>query len=292
MVDHDGTPRPTLTITGSGLTFSGTSSEVYVVIEPSATDVTFDGLTLSGAYSGDGALVTNEATTGLNINISGNCVIRNTQAGGQVSRLERPVLFKGTGAGAKLTASGDYGFYCLNTFGADSLEIETDTANTAFRDDDGVIGEWRFTDSAISINSGNTPANIMSGIKLDNSRFTAIGDGGMRCGYFAISGSSAASVTASGENATALQTGRLSFEDFAGAFNAVSVHSASPGVAVKAFGGIRFVESGVDVGSGGYSLGGTTVSSIDDGTDVYYSFAIDSGGGTLAPVSSVTVTKP
>ena len=291
MVDYIGTPIPTLTVTGNGLTFSGTSSEVYVVIAPSATDVTFNGLTLSGAYFGDGALMTDETPADLTINISGNCLIRNTQAGGQVSRLERPVLFKGTGAGAKLIVSGNYGFYCLNTFSADSLEIEIDTANTAFRDGDGVIGEWRFTDSTISINSVDSPVDIMSGIMLDNSRFNVIGDGGMRNGYFAISGASTANVTANGENITALQTGRLSFEDFTGTFNAGSTHSTSPGAAVKAFGGIRFVESGVNVGSGGYNLGGTEIGSFSDGMDPYDSFAINSGG-TLTPASTVEVTKP
>jgi hypothetical protein len=42
---------PTLTITGNGLTFSGSSDEVCIVIQSDVTDVMFEDLTLSGAYS-------------------------------------------------------------------------------------------------------------------------------------------------------------------------------------------------------------------------------------------------
>jgi|GEM_PF-1895158 len=291
LVDYGGAaPVPTLTITGNGLTFSGTSSEVYVVIAPSVADVTFNSLTLSGAYLGDGPLVTNEATAGLTINISGKCVVRNTQAGGQVSRLERPVLFKGAGAGAKLTVGGSYGFNCLSTFGVDSLEIEIDTTNTAFRDGDGITGEWRFADSTISINSGDAPVDIMSGIKLDHSSFTSAGNSGLSCSYFSISDASNVDLTANRENAVALQTSELIFEDFTGTFSIDSTHST--GIAVKAYGGIKFVEGGTEVGTDGYDLGGAVISSfVDADTGMpYSSFGIDIGG-TPIPASTVTVTK-
>jgi hypothetical protein len=290
MVDYGGTPAPTLTVTGNGLTFSGSSSEVYVVIAPSATDVTFRNLSLSGAYSGDGVLVTSETAVGLTINISGTCVIRNTQDDEQVSRQERPVLLKGSGTGASLTVSGDYGFYCLNTFSVDSLEIEIDTINTAFRDGDGIIGEWRFANSTISINSGDAPVDILSGIKLNNSSFTAAGDSDLICSYFSISGASNVDLTASAENASALQTGDLSFEDFTGTFSANSIHST--GMAIKAFGGIKFVEGGTEVGTDGYDLGGTVISSFVDSASgaTYSSFGIDSGGA-LVPAPSATITK-
>lgn len=293
MVDHGGTPSPTLTVTGNGLTFSGSSSEVYVVIAPSATDCAFNSLTLSGAYLEDGALVTNEATAGLTINISGNCVIRNTQSGEPCVRLERPVLLKGVGTGTKLFVSGkgNYTVYSGNTFSVDSIELEINGTNTALGNDESGAGEWQFTNSAISITSDESPAQIMSGIKLNNSSLTIAGNSGLRCSYIAISGTSNAELTASGENASALQTdGDLSFKDFTGTFSADSTHSTE--IAVKAYGGIKFVEGGTEVGAAGYNLDGTVISSfVDADTGMpYSSFGIDIGG-TPIPASTVTVTK-
>lgn len=285
---------PTLTITGNGLTFSGTSSEVYVVIAPSAMDVTFDGLTLSGAYSGDGALVTNEAAGGLTINISGTCVIRNTQDGEPTVRLERSVTLKGAGTGAKLSVNGkgNYTVYSADTMNVDLLELDIDSTNTALGNDDGEGGEWLLKDSAIRLNAGGTACSIMAGIRLQNSSLTVIGESGVTCMRVAVSGSSTVNVTASGEDAEALRTGELKFTDFTGAFSIGSTHSASPGIAVMASGGIKFEESGIEVGSGGYNLGGTEIGSfVDTGSGVSYSSFGIWVGGTLEPASSVTVQK-
>jgi Listeria/Bacterioides repeat len=289
---------PTLTITGNGLTFSGTSNEVRIVIASSATEVRFNGLTLSGAYS-DTVLSVEETASPLTISISGICVICNIENGNQAVRFERPVRLAGMGAGAKLSisAKGCYGtVYCGNTINVDSLELEIaaqkregeeDYIVTAIADD-GSTGSWLFKGSTIRLNSQGTACGIMSGIQLENSNLTATGEDGATTGNMLVMGASIVDITASGEHAVALKTDELRFADFTGTFSAYSIHSSSPGIAVKALGGIVFEESGTEVDADRYDLGGTQIGSFDDGS--YTSFGV-SVGGTIEPASTVTV-KP
>jgi hypothetical protein len=284
---------PTLTVTGNGLTFSGTSSEVCVFIESSAANVTFEDLTLSGNYTDVlGVLTTTDIATSLTVNISGNCVIRNTCEGELGIRFERPVHLNGAGAGAELSVIGN-GYctvYCNDVLNVDSLRLEIGAAEGAINSDGG-SGEWLFSDSTVVINSGGAACEIVNSIRLDNTDFTAISGSGIICENFVLSGASNADITASGADAVALQANELKFTDFTGNFRVRSTNSGSPGIAVIALNGIRFMEGGTEVGSEGYDLGGTAISSFVDmyGT-TYSSFAVDSGG-TLVPVSDVTV-KP
>ena len=295
--------NPTLTITGSGLTVSGTSSEVCVIIGSGAADVTCRDLTLSGAYSGiNGVLVTAETASPLTINISGSCVFRNTQNGEPGGRFERPVLLQGSGTGAALTisAKGFYGtVYCGSTLQTDSLDLEISAQK---RDgdsgydvtpisNDGASGAWIFRNSGIRFISEGIACEIMSTIRLENSRFTTIGDDGANImGDLEVAGSSAVSLIAIGENATALCTDTLLFDDFTGSFTAQSTNAILPGIAVRTSYGILFLENGTEVDAGGYDLGGAEIGTFfDDAVSIdYTSFGIRADG-VLVPASSVTV---
>ncbi len=285
---------PTLTVTGNGLTFSGGSDEVCVSIGNSATDVTFDDLTLSGAYSESGVLVTANTTSGLSIRISGVCVLSNTQDAEQGVRFERPTLLSGVGSGASLTisAKGNYTVYCADDFDVDSLELEINSTNTAVGNDEVAGEEWRFTDSTVRLNAANAACGTMQDITLDDSNLTAVGEDGIFCVNMTVSGASAVEVTARGEDATAVgMMNDLVFADFTGSLCASSTNSTSAGIAVAAYGNIEFKEGGAVVSDDGYDLGGAQIASFEDAySGTYSSFGIDSGG-TLIPVSTVAVTK-
>lgn len=300
---YDVNYNPTLTITGSGLTISGTSSEVCLIIGSGAADVTLKDLTLSGSYSGiNGVLVTAETASSLTIRISGTCVIRNTQNGEPGARFERPVLLQGAGTGAALSigAKGFYStVYCGNTFDVDSLNLEI-TAQKRDGDsgydvtpiaNDGSSGTWTFRNSAVRFISEGIACEIMSAIQLENSRFTAVGESGAYImGDLLVTGASVVNATATGGNAAALCVDTLLFDDFTGSFTAGSTNAVLPGAAVRTSYGIIFQESGMEVDPGGYDLGGTEIGIFFD--DVlaidYTSFGIWVDG-VLVPASDVSV---
>ena len=292
LVDYGGTePVPTLTVTGDDLTFNGSSSEVFVVIAASATNVTFDDLTLSGAYS-TGVLTTGSTSVGLTVNISGTCVIGNTETGEDTVRFERPISLEGTGTGAKLliNGKGSYTLYCADDFDVNSLELVIDSTNAAIGNDEGSGEEWKFTDSTIRLNAASTACGTMHDITIDDSSLTATG--GLNCTNLVVSGASEVDVSVSGEEEVAIgMDGDLTFADFTGTFSASSIHSTSPGAAVMAYGSIAFKEGGTVVSADGYNLGGTQIADFEDAySGTYASFGINSSG-TLIPASTVTVSK-
>ena len=292
LVDYGGTePVPTLTVTGDDLTFSGSSNEVFVVIAANATNVTFDDLTLSGAYS-TGVLTTGSTSVGLTVNISGTCVIGNTETGEDTVRFERPISLEGTGTGAKLLISGkgSYTLYCADDFDVNSLELVIDSTNAAVGNDEGSGEEWKFTDSTIRLNAASTACGTMHDITVDDSSLTATG--GLNCTDLVVSGASEVDVSVSGEEEVAIgMDGDLTFADFTGTFSASSIHSTSPGAAVMAYGSIAFKEGGTVVNADGYNLGGTQIADFEDAySGTYASFGINSSG-TLVPASTVTVSK-
>ncbi len=295
---------PTLTVTGNGLEFSGTSGEVCVVIESGVTDVMFNDLTLSGAYTDANAVLDMEDTaTQLTIHIKGSCVIRNTENAKQAARFERPVLLTGSGANAALAISAkghNASVYCANTLSVDLLELEIAAqkreGDASFPvtpiGGDGSGGDWLFTNSTIRFVSQGNACEIISGIRLLDSSLTAVGEAGMVvAGDIRLSGASTVDVTASGAGAVALQSASLIFDDFTGSFSAGSTHATSPGTAVMAFGSILFRESGLDVSADKYNLGGTEIGTFHDDvtSSDYASFGIRTGE-TLVPAASVTVT--
>lgn len=279
---------PTLTIAGDGLTFSGISDEVHVIIGTGVTSVTFDGLTLSGAYTGY-VLTTESSTNLVTICVSGTCAIGNT--GMDAMRFERPVLLSGVGTGAKLSVSGNgsYALYCADDFDVDSMELEIDGAGFALGNDEGAGEEWRFTDSTIRLDAGGTACGTEQSITLDDTSLTVTGNTGISCSGFVVSGASNVDVTASGEDEIAIETDNdLVFADFTGTFSASSTHATYPGIAVIAYRDIMFKEGGTEVSADGYDLGGTVIDTFV--SDSFSSFGILMEG-TLEPASSVTVTK-
>jgi hypothetical protein len=104
---NQGTYIPVLTITGDNLTFSGSSSSVYVVIEDGVSNVRFDNLVLSGSYQYENGPVNipyGENGIVPNITISGSCRFENTYDGNGAMRCDRPVVFTGADISASLTA--------------------------------------------------------------------------------------------------------------------------------------------------------------------------------------------
>ncbi|MBN2851741.1 MAG: InlB B-repeat-containing protein [Clostridia bacterium] len=287
---------PTLILTGSGLTVSGNSSTVCLIIEPDVTEVTFKNLTLTGDYSNvNGVLVATEAIEDLIINIQGNCTISNTKTGEPSVRLERSIHLIGDGSDASLNISGkgNYTVYCSNVFNIDSLETEITSTGIALGNDEGTGGEWIFKDADVRINSDGVAFEIMAGIKLDNATLITNSTGDLTVLFMRICGASTVSITVEEENATALITGILSFEDFTGSFNAESINFSTSGIAVMALEGIVFKENGEEAGSSEYNLGEMVISDFEDDENSmqYTSFAILIDG-TLVPCHSVTVTIP
>ena len=127
----------TLTITGNGLTFSGTGEDIHVVTASGVTAVTFDNLSISGEYiSMDGLLTTEEASTRLEIRISGNCSLIDTSGYGG-ARFDRPVQLTGTGTGASLTFGG--GVYCADDFDVNDWSKSTTSCDRETKDGYAVV---------------------------------------------------------------------------------------------------------------------------------------------------------
>ena len=83
-MEYGGNQVPELTIEGDGLTFSGSNDSVYVNISSGCSSVTFDGLSLSGAYPDRyiGILaIEGDPADNVTINISGSCALENTSDG-------------------------------------------------------------------------------------------------------------------------------------------------------------------------------------------------------------------
>lgn len=281
----------TLTITGNGLTFSGTGEDIHVVTASGVTAVTFDNLSISGEYiSMDGLLTTEEASTRLEIRISGSCSLIDTSGYGG-ARFDRPVQLTGTGTGASLTFGG--GVYCADDFDVNDLEFEINNSYVAIGNDEGSVMQWwSFTNSVVRLNSTNGGVLGMHALSVENSVFTVTVSGaseylGIECPQVRISGSSVVTVTMNGdpEVECVIGTGVLEFADFTGSFSC-----SGPNIPAVFAGDIRFIEGGVEVSPDGYNLGSAEVSEFEDEYGTYESFGIWIEG-TLVPASSVTVSK-
>jgi len=281
----------TLTITGNGLTFTGNGEDIRVVIASGVTAVTFDNLSISGEYiSMDGLLTTEEASTRLEIRISGSCSLINTSGYGG-ARFDRPVQLTGTGTGASLTFGG--GVYCADDFDVNDLEFEINNSYVAIGNDEGSVMQWwSFTNSVVRLNSTNGGVLGMHALSVENSVFTVTVSGaseylGIECPQVRISGSSVVTVTMNGdpEVECVIGTGVLEFADFTGSFSC-----SGPNIPAVFAGDIRFIEGGVEVSPDGYNLGSAEVSEFEDEYGTYESFGIWIEG-TLVPASSVTVSK-
>lgn len=281
----------TVTVTGNGLTFSGTGEDIQVVIASGVTDVTFDNLSISGSFvSMDGLLTTAEASTRLEIRISGDCSLIDTSGDGG-ARFERPVQLTGTGTGASLAFGG--GLYCAGDFDVNDLEFEINNSFSAIGNDEGSVMQWwSFTNSVVRLNSTDAAIWGMNALSINNTVFTVtVTDASeypcFECPQVQVSGSSVVAITMNGTPTSecVIGTGVLEFSDFTGSFSC-----SGPNIPAVFAGDIRFVEGGIEVSSDGYNLGGTVIGELDDGYGTFESFGnwVDE---VFVPASSVNIHK-
>ena len=274
---------PVLTIEGDGLTFKGSNSSVYVVFDSACGSVSFDDLSLSGAYPySAGILVAGEGTSdAVEINIYGNCEIVNTYDRKSAVWSLRPIVLIGRGISPSLSISS-VGSNALYSSG-----LETDSLALAVTAAEGydpevstyaITGEemgsdqvWHFVDSDVT-------AQGMGAIEV--------------WGSVVIEGSSNVTlVSASNTKAPLLAFGEdlmgyLRFVNLTGEFNASYLDAGASGPAVQTTTGITFTPDVSD-----YDLSGAQVtqSSVSfDGMDIYYTFVYDYGSG-LVPQPSVYI---
>ncbi|MDD3880098.1 MAG: hypothetical protein PHP26_08935 [Syntrophomonas sp.] len=129
----DGNVVPILTITGDGLTFSGTGSGVYVDIDDTASSITFKDLNISVSKYFDSINV-KESSSGshLTVNIKGKCAFKiESEEAWNVMRIERPTTFVGTNKtedSLHIGTSGGKVIYTSNSLTFDTLDLKIDAA--------------------------------------------------------------------------------------------------------------------------------------------------------------------
>jgi len=207
MIDYLGAPVPMLTVTGDGLTFSGTSDSVYITIAGSVSEVTFRDLALDGSYgAGDAVLSAGEGTGTLTINVEGDCVLRNT-ADAHSLYLDRAVKLNGEGSDAALSIAAPGSSETIYASG--NLEVKNLEMNVT-----SVSGHLIFGDVA----EGEERV-----LTLDNAHFTASGPYGIQFGTIVIKGAANVSFTANDpESLAALIAQTLSFEGDTGKFYVIA----------------------------------------------------------------------
>ena len=199
----DGTPIPVLTITGDGLTFSGESNEVYILIDETVNYVTFNNLRLSGSYDKWDAplfVKSENPTDPLTISIEGECVFISTANNRQTLRIDgRSVEFVGIDENASLRihavgANAVFAYDCDIAFDSLNLSInveipegyEGDYASAIDIDYDGSTQRvCSFVYSDVTINSGESGFyGVGFAVEINNSTFVmdCTGQAGGRTG--------------------------------------------------------------------------------------------------------------
>ncbi|MCX7715530.1 MAG: InlB B-repeat-containing protein, partial [Clostridia bacterium] len=282
---------PTLKIMGDGLTFSGASNEVCVIIADTVNAVSFNSLSLSGSYgNSDGALYVLEGGNQLTVNIIGNCVFKKTTNYLSAVRNERPTQFAGIGSGASLQigAKGAIGIYTTNnmTFSNMSLTIDAEAADGVEENYISVISGdistgshavCRFVYSDVAISSSGSGFMLWSmDIEIQNSVL------GMNCeGSAGILGGFV--VNASNVTIAARQGLWIAGDaTFSGA-SQIKL-TTDVGAAISAASGITVPDD--------YDLGGTSIRLLtDSSTGDYYTFAIETEGVWI-PAANVEIHSP
>lgn len=326
VLSYDGVHTiPLLTVTGGGLSFSGSSGAVYIIVEDDVPDVTFDNLTLSGAFTlSDAPLVFPSASGGVEttVTIAGSCSFANTQAGQTAIRCDRKVSFEGADASASLTVSSTdtVTIYCEKGIAVNHLQMNINSAlvdgdawAAAFMGDGGSACVCSFNAAAVNINAGGDVFAVMYGsvemidtifaatctgalggsddfFILNNTALTVESTGLYVGGDMTVSGSSAVDFVSTDSATPAIVTGgSLCFEDFTGSFEVTFTDPAVTLPAVKAGADITFTVGGVEA-SGDYDLGGAQIALLEDELGVPYStFAVEDGG-VLVPDTSVRIS--
>lgn len=287
----DGSIIPTLTITGDGLTFSGASDEVSVIISGTASSVAFSDLRLSSSNVwSDGTLCVSESSSLLTINIKGDCSFETSADYRSAVRAERPVKFAGIGSGASLVicAVGGSAVYCADALTFDSLSMTIDAeadADVAGEDimafvtdmDVGAQSVCSFVYSEVDINlEGNGILLPVFDVKIQSSTFN------MNC---AFSAGSLLGLTVEDSDVT-IAAGKGLWIDGEAAFSGASQIklTADGGAAISAASGITVPDD--------YDLGGASIRLLtDSSTGDYYTFAIETEGVWI-PAANVEIHSP
>ncbi len=315
---------PLLTVTGDGLTFSGTSDKVYIVVEDGVFDVTFNSLSLSGAFTfSDAPLVFPSDSGGVEttVTIWGSCAFANTQTGQTAIRCDREVVFEGADALATLTVSSTDAvtIYCEKGIAVNNLQMNVDSAlvdseawAAAFMGDGGSACVCSFNNALVDITAGGdvfavafgsvemidtvfnaTCAGLLGGADdffiLNNAALTVESKGLYVGGNMTVRGNSAVDFVSIDSAAPVIFIGgSLLFEDFTGSFDVCYNDSAAAEPAVKAGFGITFTVDGIDA-LDSYDFDGAQIKMLTDGdANEYYTFAVLSSG-VFVPDAFVSV---
>lgn len=316
---------PLLTVTGVGLTFSGSSSEVYIIVEDDVPDVTFNNLTLSGAFSlSDAPLVFsfNESTIDTIVTIMGDCLFANTAAGYHAVRCNSWVGFEGADTTDSLTLSSVDActVYCEQGIDFSNLTLDVNAAATgedswvaAFTGDGFEENFCVFDNMTVNINSGGDGFQVIfASIEMTDTVFNATCAGSLglvdnemllidtaltaeSIGFYAggnitVRGNSAIDFVSTDSNFPAIETGgSLLFEDFTGSFDVRFIDPAASVPAVRAGAEITFSVGGIDA-LDSYDLDGAQIALLEpEPGNSYRTFAVDEGAGWV-PDTSVSVT--
>ncbi len=238
---------PTLTVTGDGLTFSGSGSEVYFIVADMVNDVTFDNITLTGSNvfaNGNLYLENSESAVLTTVYFAGECSFNYTQAGHEAVRCESPAVFEGTDSLASLTISvfNSWAIYCAMGIEFNDLNLTVNIATTeeyyfvsAFSGETMTESAWHFNNSTVTVISGGccfssyaveirdsifnidcegTLGEIFGSFAIINSDITASGAGGFRVfgGDMSIEGDSTIDIESTNKEIPAVDVAYTYYE--------------------------------------------------------------------------------
>ncbi|MCL6558586.1 MAG: InlB B-repeat-containing protein, partial [Firmicutes bacterium] len=283
----DGSFIPTLTITGDGLTFSGASDEVCIIISGTASSVAFSNLRLSSSYD---SLSVSESGSLLTISIKGDCSLKTAADHQSAMRIERPVKFAGIGSTASLQigAVGGTAVYCADRLTFDSLRLTIGAEAAAGVDEiyimafssdmeGGTQSVCSFVYSEVDIDSEGHGIMLPGfDVNIQNSTFN------MNC---TASAGWLHGLTVD-DSDVAIAAGVGLWVDGDAAFSGASQikMTAEDGAAISAAGGITVPDD--------YDLGGASIVWLNDlEIGGYYTFAVETGG-EWTPAANVEIHSP
>ncbi len=297
---------PTLTITGNGLTVSGSVDEgpaapementVSIFVAESVTDVTFDDLSLTVLFEQSEVISIDSADVPLTITISGECgfekLRRDDPAAEAYSssaiRSYRETVFEGADGSALLTITAN------KAMGVSSYADVTFKSITMSVDASGIIREYDYGDGygvvykmAAAFDSDND-----SRIRFIDANVTVHSPGSLIFGSVEFIGNTTFEYSSTESVAPVLEIAEdLIFEDFTGMFSLSFDEPGASAPAVTVRGSIRFIVDGAEVDPEEYyDLGGARIAmiTVEDEYEEpyeYYTFADENGD----PLSSVTI---
>lgn len=290
----DGTTVPVLTITGDGLAFSGTGSDVYVNIDGAANSVTFDNLDISVSQKYFDSINVGESSSPLTVNIEGNCAFEITLSSDEaqnVMRIERPTRFAGTDKtedSLRIATSGGKAIYASDSLTFDTLDLAIDAAggegidmgliyvlSADVGEEEQSVCRFVYSDVAIASDGGGFMLGSI-GIEIQNSVLEMNCDGS--AGIIGGLAVDASNVT--------IAAGQGLWIGGDAAFSGASQIklTADVGMAISAASGITVPDD--------YDLGGTSIQLLTDSSiGDYYTFAIEREDVWI-PAANVEIHSP